>query len=292
MYMEELDENSQICNKNYLVAYLDILGFKSHVENFVNNNSDNHKEILTKIKLALKIALDSPFLNAHKDYNINIQYRQFSDCTCFSISDFSGNPVEESYILYAFIHFLNGFNYILLLFDLYIRGGISIGFHYEDDNIIFSEGLIKAYELESKSIYPRIILDDELIKRLKTSWISMDDELSIMGMDKVIISDWDGSIFINPFNHFQSLEKMIKNNLTKTSLYEETNGLTINSVKSDYEFHIRVLKNLENKISEIKLDDKMDNHVLRKFIWLKELLKWNMDPESSKIKFEYLLKSK
>jgi hypothetical protein len=64
-------------------------------------------------------------------------------------------------------------------------------------------------------------------------------------------------------------------------------SLTINSVKSDQEFHMRILKNLDNKISEQKLDD----HVLKKFIWLRELLKWNMDQDSSKIKFEYVLKS-
>jgi hypothetical protein len=207
METEELDENTGIDNKKYLVAYLDILGFKSHVENFLNNNIDN-KEILTKIKLALKIALNSPFINAHEDYIVKIQYKQFSDCTCFSIPDFSEDPIEEAYILCAFIHFLNSFNYTLLLFDLYLRRGISLGFHYENDNIIFSEGLIRAYELESKSVYPRIILDDELIRRLKASWAIINEELSVMGMDKVIISDWDGSIFINPFNYFQSIEKM------------------------------------------------------------------------------------
>ena len=59
---------------------------------------------------------------------------------------------------------LKNYFYHFIKYDLYLRGGVSIGFHYEDDNIIFSDGLIKAYYLESKkSIYPRIILDEDLI---------------------------------------------------------------------------------------------------------------------------------
>jgi hypothetical protein len=160
---------------------------------------------------------------------------------------------------------------------LYLRGGVSIGFHYEDDNIIFSDGLIKAYYLESKkSIYPRIILDEDLIKRLKRLWKSHKDVLSDFGIEKLILVDWEGTTFINPFSIVQSMGNMMADGIKDTD-----------SEKTDNRFHDELKQNLENRIIE---HQSSDDHILTKYLWLNELLMWNMKPESSKIKFEYLLK--
>ena len=45
---------------------------------------------------------------------------------------------------------LRDFQLELLESDVYIRGGLSLGFHFENQNMIFSQGLINSYDLESK----------------------------------------------------------------------------------------------------------------------------------------------
>jgi hypothetical protein len=289
---EELKEaeNIEIDNEKHIVAFLDILGFKSHIKNYLNPNKDEDREILNKIKFAFEEALNSKYAPILEYAGLNLHYKQFSDCTCLSIPDFRSNPEVEAIIHCNFIFLLREFYFSMLKFDVYIRGGLSVGFHYEDDNMIFSEGLIKAYELESKSVYPRIILDDELIRRFKWFWANHKDTISLFGVDKLLISDWDGSVFINPFNLSQALENMVLAGHTKKpSVYDESKDLKTNLVEIDYKAQMRVLKNLENKIEELR-SDQIDDNILMKYIWLKELVKWNMDPESAKIKFEYLLK--
>jgi hypothetical protein len=292
MDADELERlgNIKIDNKRHIVVFLDILGFKSHVMNYIDHKKGDNKEILNNIKSAYERALNSNYSSIFEYTGLNVQYKQFSDCTCLSIPNFSGNSRAAAMILCSFIYLLREFYFNMLTFDLYIRGGLSVGFHYEDDNIIFSEGLIKAYELESKAVYPRIILDDELIMRFKRLWANHKDTISLFGVDKVLISDWDGSVFINPFNFSQALENMISEGHTKKpSVYDESKDLKTNLVEIDYKAQIRVLKNLENKIKKLGYANTDDN-ILKKYIWLRELVNWNIDPESAKIKFEYLLK--
>ena len=86
----------------------------------------------------------------------------------------------------------------------------------------------------------------------------------------------------------QSMEKMIlEGDMESPIPYENKKELHTKLHEIDYVFHVQIMENLKNKIAEHESD--IDNHVLRKYLWLKELLMWNMEPESSKIKFEYLM---
>ena len=273
----------KVDNERNVVAFLDILGFKNHVKQHLDGDTD----ILANMRSAYKDALNSNYVPIFEFMGLNIQYKQFSDCTCLSIPNFSGNSKAAAMILSSFIYLLREFYFSMLKFEIYIRGGLSVGFHYEDDNMIFSEGLIMAHELESKAMYPRIILDDMLIKRFEKLWIDQKDTLSLLGVDKMLISDGEGIVFINPFNFAQVTENMsLAGHVKKPSVYDESKDLKTNLVEIDHKAHMRLLKNLENKIEEYK----ENNSVLRKYIWLKELVKWNINLDSSKIKFEYLLK--
>ncbi|NTU74447.1 hypothetical protein HGB07_10060 [Candidatus Roizmanbacteria bacterium] len=57
----------------------------------------------------------------------------------------------------AFIQF------IMARDGIFLRGALSRGNHFENDRMIFSKGLVTAYHLETKAIYPRIIIDSALI---------------------------------------------------------------------------------------------------------------------------------
>lgn len=301
--------NIEKSDNEHIVAFLDILGFKSHVENYLDPENAYEGKILNIIKIAIKLTEKTTYMDLFKQIedleklDFKIQYKQFSDCTCLSIPNINDNPEIEAMMICIFIYLLRDFHSIMLRFDLYLRGGLSVGFHYEDDNMIFSKGLIKAYELESKkAVYPRIIIDDELIKRLEEFWGNHKDILYPLGVDKLLVSDWDGSIFINPFNLSQESEETpleMENSVFQKALLElERENLSFNGeiddlrsrfLEIDYDAQIRVSKNLEYKIEKLS-SDKIDDNILRKYIWLNELFKWNLDPESSRIRFEYLLK--
>lgn len=58
---------------------------------------------------------------------------------------------------------------MLSKYQLLLRGGVSEGNYYQNNNISFGSGLVKAYELEDKAKYPRIIFDRSMIEDILTN---------------------------------------------------------------------------------------------------------------------------
>lgn len=67
--------------------------------------------------------------------------------------------------------------------NLFIRGGIAYSKHFQSGRITYSHAVARSYELESKaSIYPRIVVDDNIIKMHQSS-----DKLSgLLGNQSVL----------------------------------------------------------------------------------------------------------
>lgn len=278
--------------KIHLVAYLDILGFKNHVKNYFNNEIEPPEQILDIIKKAFKEAPNLPYFKPFKEIGMEIQYKQFSDCTCLAVPQiFDKYSEANALILSGFIHLLEDFYFHMLTYKIVLRGGVSIGYHYEDENIIFSEGLINAYQLELEAVYPRIVIDEELVKIFKKQWEEQRDALSRFGIEKILVSDWEGSVFINPFKKAQSNEKLIlKGNIEKPLYFDDGNDVIGNLSEIDKKAIMKIVKMLETEIKKIESDENGNRNVLKKYMWLKELALWNINPESAKIKFEYILK--
>lgn len=271
----------EFANGDCIVAFLDILGFKEHVKKYVNPEHPQDKEILEKIKSALNDAFK---IITEREYRNLLRIKVFSDCTCARMPEMLCTPIEFS-MLCSLITWAVGYNFNLIRRDIYPRGGISAGFHYEDENMIFSDGLIKAHELEHKvAIYPRTILDEELVQRFKYLWMDQRETIELFGTNKKIIVDEEGIAFINPFNLMQSANKGTLEDIKKQ--FNNTNDFKDYLLGIDNDYNNKILKNLEDKIEKFK-----DNgHIQIKYLWLKDLLNWNMDPKSAERKFEYLLK--
>jgi hypothetical protein len=56
----------------------------------------------------------------------------------------------------------------------------------------------------------------------------------------------------------------------------------------DGDIQSKILKDVENNIKLESNKEKVDYNILRKYLWLQELIKWNKNPISSKIRFEQL----
>ena len=74
---------------------------------------------------------------------------------------------------------------------LVLRGGITVGEFYADEDIVFGKGLIRAVELEEKfAQFPRIIIDEDKLTTNISSFVDDGD----------LIRDFDGRCFVNYFH--------------------------------------------------------------------------------------------
>jgi len=289
-------------NKNYLVAFIDILGFKNLID---NHFSDKDKHSLPLLKKAMKEA-ESFAIKYSKSYlkkfEIKFSFKQFSDCVCISM------PFEKELNqtalgkFGAFTNVVRMYQFILLSNNFLVRGGISAGGHFENSNMIFSDGLVKSYKIENqKAIYPRILLDKDLLDLIENILKSYTEDTKefydLYGHS--IIKDWDDEIFLSPFG-FVSECKTLGNNYGVEALndildiYAEANKLEfqipdnllekLNSSNGDKEMIKPILESINRYILE-NATEKFDTLV--KYKWLRQFLIWNITPNKSQIKFEH-----
>jgi hypothetical protein len=146
--MTILDEN-QDQYKNKIVAFLDILGFRQKVFQDTPLAIKTIKQINEDISHAINI------LKSEGPTTISI--RLFSDCFCISCD------ASELPLLIRELSFLQLF---LSIHNIFVRGAISQGRHFENEHIIYSEGLVNAYELQIKDRFPRINIDATITERM------------------------------------------------------------------------------------------------------------------------------
>jgi len=141
---------------NYIVAYLDFLGFKERMK---------EKDSYASLQI-LKFLLKETEEVANKISNIN-------GIDEFHIKIFSDNIViaqktkleQFDYQIMSIINLIESIQYhALMYFGFLLRGGITIGKLYIDSDVVWGTGLIDAYNIENNiANYPRIILSSELL---------------------------------------------------------------------------------------------------------------------------------
>lgn len=156
-----IKENYRINYQNSFVAFLDVLGFKNLV--FSKN-----KESLEKLNVYFNI-VDTVIKYLKKvDEKQEIGYIVISDSIILTIPQVKEkekniNNLRQLSIAVGFLQVT------LAVEDIWIRGAISSGNTYFDktNNQIVGPAYINAYLLEENlSKYPRIILDNKIIKEL------------------------------------------------------------------------------------------------------------------------------
>ncbi|MBE2227465.1 MAG: hypothetical protein IAE93_08995 [Ignavibacteria bacterium] len=192
--------------KNYIVCFIDILGYKNIVLN-------DDEVVLSSVKEALDNAVFK-LLKFIKEYkpsdNLPENEEQFISGTYESINiDVISDSIiirmplelESNTInvikLWSFLFYVSFLiaNFIYLT-GLFIRGGISFGTHFEcpindetQNNFIFSKTLIQAYLLEKKAESIRILIDEPIVEYIKA--------------DKVMTGKYKNSDFL-----YQDVDKL------------------------------------------------------------------------------------
>jgi len=144
--------------KDRYIVFIDILGFKDIV-NKSNNDNKKAKEILENLKYIERIKKEND--EVFNLTSINRKVTIFSDSIIISYPSLNARSS-------CFLSLVLDIIYVsikLLDKSIYIRGGMTYGKLYHEDNICFGPAMIKAYNLEQEAIYPRIIVDNLAIEK-------------------------------------------------------------------------------------------------------------------------------
>jgi hypothetical protein len=284
-------ENRHTLSKaNSVVAFIDILGFKDIVK---ANDKSKNDDIIFELQLALEQAFKKS-ITTNKHWVDNellkekLKHKQFSDNIYISF-DFKDDYSDYELAVYMVTTIAAHYQRIMLTKGFYVRGGIATGTVYFDEYMIFSNALIKAYEIESKiAKYPRIIIDDGVIKKLNK--ISKQNIIRIQ-CQKLIVKDWASISFLNPFKLMESIQKMLTMN---PEILPELEKIILNNPKilQDYsKLEPDVADNELTELVRVSISDKLKKHkkdkdIYEKFLWLREFVDWQENYKSN-LDFKY-----
>jgi len=132
--------------------FLDILGFSNIIEDYDTSYfSTSLQDLQESFVLTIETLLNNKSLS-DTDTMKYLEYQTFSDNVCISVPFFN-NERDFLHNFNIIVSFVRGFQEIMMTKGFFLRGGISTGSYFADDNMIFSKGLVNAYQLESKKSY-------------------------------------------------------------------------------------------------------------------------------------------
>jgi len=189
--LDELEKNILNNKKNfdnYVIAYLDFLGFK---EKMKEESSYASLQILKFLLQGTKtVANKISYINGIYDFDIKI----FSDNIVIAQKIEKSklkNQINSMVNLIASIQF-----HALMHFGFFIRGGITTGELSIDSSVVWGTGLIDAYNIENNlANYPRIILSHQCLKEYDSC---LEESLNLYGFLK---KDFDGLWFVDFIVH-------------------------------------------------------------------------------------------
>lgn len=275
-----------------IVAFVDILGFTDFVRKYDSGILPN---VLNEIDDAFTTSNDFLTMNLsrneHDMFNWKkyLKVRLFSDCLCAAI------PTKINY---------NDWYYNFLFFNLYIatyqillmekgffsRGGISIGSFFSNENMIFSGALVNSVELEKKAVFPRIIISNDLIKK-----ISQHPEANSSILSEMFALSHPDEIFINVFNMGKCVNLMTKDSIEKIKIQNPKHAVFLQKgMQKTKSFEVKQnkesMQKIKRNIKRNMITFKEDRRVLDKYIWLKHLFDWtNNGLEHNKLFKKYTL---
>lgn len=192
-------ENNKFATENYFVAFIDILGYREKVsklpkeeqEAFINSLNDFFVAAKDSIK-----ASNSPNFSGGlygKDERFDIKMKTFSD------NIFIYTKANWNALLLVVAHMQANCTFL----DISIRGALSYGELFANDDFIYGSSLIEAYDLESKvAIFPRIIIGDSFVRGMKCCLIIAD----ATGKYKRIKPDAGSITHVTIYNTFRKSE--------------------------------------------------------------------------------------
>lgn len=238
-------KNEAIEYEQRVIAFIDILGFKEIIK---QSEQDTGKIELVHFVLEYLKALETSdkwtlkLLEIEEDAqkrgvrNFDVKNKinttAFSDSVVVSIKvDRNVNEMASTLIVnLAYVGAL------LLEKGILFRGGITIGnIIHKESGIVFGQGLIDAYILETKNAkYPRMVLSDKLIKQLN---YPIETKKNRYPYHQYLERFKDGCVGFHQMIHYQVLQSWTE--MTKKKLQESLDKIRkviIHGLDSSFEY--------------------------------------------------------
>ncbi|GAA4466907.1 hypothetical protein GCM10023093_21800 [Nemorincola caseinilytica] len=255
MTVNKIEDNNaqEYKTKESFVAFVDILGFSQMIVED-GGKGETLKVVKDAIASATKLLEERKAIHNHPYafWYKEFQVKSFSDCFCFSIPlEFDNGEKDYKQNFVAFYVWIQAFCNTLLKAGFLCRGGITQGWHYSDDKIIFSKALVDAYLLESKKAnHPLILIHQDLIDNLVQKGFGEQHYYQYM-----FVHDTTGRSFLHPFNYSIVDELFF-------GFVEQVNGKLIEERSELIEVFLSIIeRNIEKLIGRSEVD---------KWQWLKE----------------------
>lgn len=178
------------------VAFLDILGFADEVREGSKNGTQ--RNLLDKLMAALSEAKE--LLNADKERaarfgatHASYGIKFFTDNIVLGIPVFDDGESEFGQI----VQITGLYQFTLIKHGFFTRGGISFGELYMDEDLVFGDGILEAYEAESKLARDPRIVFAKSGRELMLSHLAYYSRVRETPHNHSILFDSDSQLFIN-----------------------------------------------------------------------------------------------
>ncbi|WP_286884830.1 hypothetical protein [Aneurinibacillus sp. UBA3580] len=181
-------DNTNPVMLNSAVCFVDILGFSQLIKDSFQQGTGN--DLLKRLHKSLNEKIAE--LRPREDY-VGV-LKSFTDNIII------GKPIHEdgeSQLGGIFLDFA-AYQLSLTLEGFFVRGGVSIGEYYGDEEFAFGPALLKAYELESiHAKNPRIILSNEVVSLVNLHIGYYAEPMWAPQVRDLLKDNTDGKWFIN-----------------------------------------------------------------------------------------------
>ncbi len=187
---EFMEKKAGIHTEPYLIAYLDMLGSTDKIL-----KDTEREQYLNTLKRIYEYALQIPGEINPSLSHYHMEMRIFSDNILIvnKLVDKDGAKRDLRTELENMCTVVTRFQEHALENGWLLRGAMTKGQLYFDDMLVWGKALVKAHWMEEKiAIYPRVIIDDELVKDIQNVYSSQKGAKII-----AIKQDADGCYFLN-----------------------------------------------------------------------------------------------
>lgn len=154
-FVQNYDDNASVEYEKRAVAFIDILGWKNAV--YASETDQNIRRKLLNIVWFFAARANDYVETETADHPSRDEYTQFSDSLIISF------PYSAPRDLFRLLTLVKEFQTSMLLNELPIRGGVTVGDAFHVDAIAFGPAVNQAYYLESQiAQMPRVVIDTTL----------------------------------------------------------------------------------------------------------------------------------
>ncbi len=249
-----MSENQELTFKKYLVAYVDVLGFKNLISQ-IKGKKEKQKSFLEKY--LVKAKNQASIIEGTKEKsNIDLKIQIMSDTFFFSI------PTEENELVNHMAHLcvaVGNLQAYLASIDIWTRGAITYGELLRFEGNVVGPALIESYIMEEQAAdYPRVIIDPQIYNKFQ----SREDFLN--QVNAIQFSNWKGrKIF---FQNKSSIFEDYKENFDDLMFVDYFNAF-FNVWIDTQESH---QNQLPEAIKNIKKNMYSSPSIYRKFVWVQK----------------------